>query len=154
MKATRLALSFATSLLVCAHAYGSPPGGSGKNGPVAHSDRDRGHHRLDSWTFGWLDRGFGIACRGPLGPGCTRRPFPYGYPYPYPYPYPYGIVLPPTGHEYLPDDWPFYLPAHEPALQFPYRRRRPFDLPSLNTCPDGVQRCHEDDPFGSSQDPR
>lgn len=147
MKHLRFAASFAALVFVGTAASASPPGGPGKSSPGAHFDRDDRHHRLDRWRYDWFDRGFGFRCRGPGGfEVCVRPVRPL-------HPYSYGLILPPTGHEYLPDDWPFNLPAYDPGLLYPYwtptrRERAPFTLESplwLNDCPDGVQRCHEDE---------
>lgn len=147
MRPVQLALSVMASLFACAPAFGSPPGGSGTGIPIAHLDRDDRQHWLDRWTFGSFGRGLGLRCRGLVGPGCRRPLVPYGYAYPY------GIVLPPTGHEYVSDDWLFSLPAYDPALLYPYRGRVPYALPSLGTCPEGVQRCH-DEPPGAADAPQ
>lgn len=159
MKPMRLAAMACALLLSSAAASASPPGRSATGSPSAGKDRDDRNHRLDRWTFGWFAPGLGFRCTGPGSFGSCRRPLnPYGYPYPYPNPY--RIVLPPTGHEYLPDDWSFYLPAYELDLPDPYWARpprrgpAPFALPSLTTCPEGVQRCHEDEPGVGGEEPR
>lgn len=147
MKPVPLALSVVASLLACVPALASPPGDLGPGASVAHLDRDDRQRWLDRWAFGSFGSGFGLRCRGSVGLGCRRPLVPYGYPYPY------GIVLPPTGHQYIPDDWPFYLPAYDPASLYPHPGLVPFALPSLSSCPEGVQRCH-DEPPGADEAPR
>ena len=147
----RIAIIALALLAAGAAAAASPPGGhSGRGDKDGWGDRG---HRPDRWDFGRHGWGFVRPCPGQLTFGSCRR---HARDF---YPWPYAIVLPPTGNRYLSDDWPFYGWGYDPALVdpvsiYPAGGKAPFALPGLAACPDGVQRCHEDEWTVADEEPQ